>query len=108
SNIYLIKDGKIYTFPATKRILHGCVRMRVEEFAHALDIPFVEEAFTLEDIETADELFLTSSTTEIMPIVEVDGKQVGNGTPGPLTKQLHAAYEDDAKITEEDRVTQMA
>src|SRR5699024_11353320 len=52
SNIYLIKGGKIYTFPATKRILHGCVRMRVEEFAKNLDIPFVEEAFTVEDIAT--------------------------------------------------------
>lgn len=106
SNIYLVKNKQIYTFPATKRILHGCVRMRVEEFAKDLDIPFIEEGFTLEDIATADELFLTSSTTEIMPISEVDGQKVGDGTPGPITKQLHVAYENDANITEEERLTQ--
>ncbi len=106
SNIYLVKNGKIYTFPATKRILHGCVRMRVEQFVADLNIPFVEEGFTLEAIETADELFLTSSTTEVMPIVEVDAKKVGDGTPGPITRQLQEAYEEDAQIKEEERVTQ--
>lgn len=107
SNIYLVKNEKVYTFPATKRILHGCVRMRVEEFAKNLEIPFVEEAFTVEDIATADELFLSSSTTEVMPIVEVDGQKIGDGTPGPITKKLHAAYEEDAHIAQDDRVTQL-
>lgn len=106
SNAYLVKNEKIYTFPSTKRILHGCVRMRVEQFAADLGIPFIEEAFTLEDIATADELFLTSSTTEVMPISEVDGNRIGDGTPGPITKRLQVAYEEDANIKEEDRITQ--
>lgn len=106
SNVYLVKNGNIYTFPATKRILHGCVRMRVEQFAADLDIPFIEEAFTLEDIATADELFITSSTTEVMPVATVDGEMIADGNPGPITKQLQAAYEEDACITKEDRITQ--
>ena len=48
SNIYLVKGGNIYTYPATKQILHGCVRMRVEQFAVDFNIPFIEEGFTVE------------------------------------------------------------
>lgn len=100
ANIYLVKDGKIYTHPATERILKGCVRMLVERLADNLNIPFVEEAFTLDDIKTADEMFLTSSTSEVMPIIEVDGAQVADGKPGPITRRLQKAYEVDAQISE--------
>src|SRR5699024_9632772 len=75
------KDNKIYTFPATKRILHGCVRMRVKQFAANLNLLFIEEGFTTEDILLADELFLSSTTSEIMRIIEVDGQQIGDGKP---------------------------
>src|SRR5699024_4677132 len=71
SNVYFVKNGKIYTFPATKRILHGCVRMAVERFVADLNIPFIQEPFSLEDITLADEMFLTSSTSEVLPIVKV-------------------------------------
>lgn len=100
SNAYLVKDGKIYTFPATKRILHGCVRMAVERFAAALNIPFVEEAFSIEDIALADEMFLSSSTSEILPIIQVDGKMISDGHPGEITRKLQKAYEKDANIQE--------
>ena len=98
SNVYLVKDGKIFTYPTTKRILYGCVRMRVEKFAKDLNIPFIEEGFTLEDIAVADELFLTSSTTEVMPIIKVDGNLVSDGKPGKITRKLQKAYEQDANI----------
>lgn len=99
SNVYLVKDGKIYTHPSTKNILHGCVRMRVEQFAKDLNIPFIEEAFTLGEIENADELFLSSSTSEVLPIVTVDNLTIGNGKPGPISKKMQAAYEKDAHIS---------
>lgn len=98
SNIYMVKNGKIYTHPATRQILHGCVRMRVEDFSKKLHIPFIEEGFTLEDIKKADELFLTSSTTEITPIIKVDGNLINDGKPGLITRQLQQAYEQDARI----------
>lgn len=101
SNVYLIKDGSIYTHPATKRILHGCVRIAVERLAKKRQIPFVEQAFTLHDIESCDELFLTSSVSEVIPIVQVDGKQVRDGKPGEITQQLQQAYEVDAQLTTE-------
>ncbi|HEY4600036.1 MAG TPA: D-amino-acid transaminase [Cerasibacillus sp.] len=101
SNVYLVKDGHIYTHPVTENILHGCVRMAVERFSEKLNIPFIEEAFTLEDIKSADELFLTSSTSEVLPIVKVDGAPVADGKPGPISKKLQAAYEQDASIQTE-------
>lgn len=98
TNIYLVHGGKIITFPATKRILHGCVRMKVEKFANDLNIPFIEEGFTVDDIATADEMFLSSSTMEITPIVKVNEHTIGDGKPGKITKQLQQAYEKDANI----------
>ncbi|MFD2042848.1 D-amino-acid transaminase [Ornithinibacillus salinisoli] len=99
ANVYLVKDGKIYTHPATNNILYGCVRLRIEQFARDLNIPFIEEPFTIDDISTADELFLSSSTSEIMPIIHVDGEQIRDGKPQIITRQLQKAYEQDARIT---------
>ncbi|MEN1968590.1 D-amino-acid transaminase [Lentibacillus sp. N15] len=100
SNVYLVKDGTIMTHPATNQILHGCVRIRVEQFAEKLGIPFNETAFSVDDIANADELFLSSSTSEIMPIITVDHQPIANGKPGNITKQLQIAYKQDANISE--------
>ncbi|WP_188456710.1 D-amino-acid transaminase [Virgibacillus oceani] len=99
SNVYLVKDGAIHTHPIRKNILHGCVRISVEKFANDLKIPFMENGFSIEDIGAADELFLTSSTSEIMPIIQVDGNLVADGKPGNITKQLQTEYERDAHIS---------
>ncbi|MFG6116328.1 D-amino-acid transaminase [Halobacillus sp. MO56] len=98
SNAYLVRDGKIYTHPAKKNILHGCVRMRVEQFCDDLGIPFVEEAFRVEDIQHADEMFITSSTAEVTPVTHFDGKKIATGSPGEVTRKLQYAYEKDAGI----------
>lgn len=100
SNVYLVKDEKIYTHPKTNGILHGCVRIAVERFAADLDIPFIEEAFRIEDIQDADEMFLTSSTTEITPIVKVNQNALQDGKPGSITRKLQAAYAADANISQ--------
>ncbi|RWZ55274.1 D-amino-acid transaminase [Halobacillus fulvus] len=101
SNAYLVRNGKVYTHPARKNILHGCVRIAVEAFCKKEGIEFVEEAFRIEDIEYADELFLTSSTAEVMPITKVDERTIGDGTPGKITRTLQKCYEEDAKISAE-------
>lgn len=98
ANVYLIKDGIVYTHPTTKKILHGCVRMRVEKFVQDTSIPFNEDGFSVEAIELADEMFLTSSTSEVLPIITVNDTQIGNGEPGPITRKLQHAYEEDANI----------
>ncbi|GGJ88195.1 D-alanine aminotransferase [Lentibacillus kapialis] len=101
SNVFLVKGGKIYTHPATNSILHGCVRMRIEQFASDLDIAFIEQPFSAADIADADELFLSSSTSEVMPIIEVDGKEVADGLPGKITQKLQTAYEVDAGLVKQ-------
>jgi len=106
SNIYLVKDGSIYTHPTTKGILNGCVRMAISRFTQNLDIPFIEEAFSIDDITEADEMFLTSSMSEVLPVVQVDGVKVADGQPGPITRQLQEAYNADAKLVTNQRVTQ--
>lgn len=98
SNVFLIKDNMIFTHPANESILHGCVRNRVKYFSKNLEIPFHEKTFTLTDIKSADELFLTSSINEILPIIQVDNNLISTGQPGELTKKLQIAYQIDAKI----------
>lgn len=104
SNVYMVKDGKIYTHPATNNILHGCVRMRVEKFANDLGVPFIEQSFSVEDIADADEMLLSSSTSEVMPIISVDNVKIADGKPGNITKQLQQAYMEDANISEANKV----
>lgn len=97
-NIFIIREGAIYTHPTTKAILAGCVRGAVKRFAKNLQIPFIENAFTLSDFYKADEVFLTSSLSEILPVITVDHKQVGGGQAGEITRKLQQAYEVDAQI----------
>lgn len=98
SNVFLVKNNTVFTHPAEKQILNGCVRMTVKQLAEKQAIPWKEKAFTLDDMTTADEMFLTSSISEVMPIVQVNDHQVANGLPGELTRQLQEAYEKDAGI----------
>ncbi|PAV29795.1 D-amino-acid transaminase [Virgibacillus profundi] len=98
ANVYMVKDGKIYTHPVANNILNGCVRMRIETFTEDLNIPFNEEGFSVEDIALSDEMFLSSSTSEITPIIKVDNSQIGNGEPGKITRLLQEAYKKDANI----------
>lgn len=98
SNVFLVKNNVIYTHPVDNSILRGCVRIIVERFAKNLNVSFDETAFTLDDIKDADEMFLTSSMNEILPIIKVDKDLISSGKPGELTKQLQLAYQTDAKI----------
>jgi len=99
SNIYLVKNKTIHTHPESNAILTGCVRNAVKRLAENLNIPFVERAFTTKDLVSADELFLTSSISEVMPIVKVNGIQINDGKRGAISKRLQEAYEEDALIT---------
>jgi D-alanine transaminase len=97
SNIFLVKHKTVYTHPATERILNGIVRTKVKEFCAELGIPFIEKAFSVSSLAEADELFLTSTTSAITPIVQVEETLIGNGEPGDVTKALQAAYQKATK-----------
>lgn len=92
SNISIIKDGVIITHPADNHILNGISRQKVLEICANEQIPFEERAYTLDELFAADEVFSSGTTVEVMPVIEIEGKPVGNGNPGPLTKQLQVLF----------------
>lgn len=94
SNVSIVVDGKIKTHPATNLILNGITRKVILEISRKYGLEFNEETFSVEEMLNADEVFLTGTTTEIMPIIEIDKRKIGNGKPGPVTKQLQSLFKE--------------
>lgn len=93
SNFFIVKDEVLWSYPLGHLILKGVTRTRVlEEIVPALGFSALEKAFPLEVAMKADEAFLSGTTTEIMPIVTINGKPVGSGKVGAVTKKIQAAY----------------
>ena len=95
TNVWIVDaNGKLKTRTTKDNILRGITRMRVTDISASLQLPVVEESFTVEEAQAAQEMFITSATTCATPIVELDGKKIGDGTPGPVAKRLMEAYFD--------------
>jgi branched-chain amino acid aminotransferase len=92
SNVFIVKGGRLLTPPLSCGLLAGITRELTLEIAAALGVPHEERVLYPEDLEGADELFVTSTLKEVAPMVTLGGKKVGTGAPGPVTKQLLAAY----------------
>jgi D-alanine transaminase len=92
SNVFIIKDGKVYTTPLSKHILPGITRMAVKHATKLLNIDFIDKKFTPEELLEADEVFVTSTTSEVLPIVKVDGKLIGTGKPGEVTNRIYQQF----------------
>ncbi len=92
-NIFIVKNGVIKTTPLTS-ILPGITRDSVIQIAKSKKIPVVEDKFTRDELYTAHEAFFTGTAAEITPIREVDNRQIGEGKPGPITRELQAAFFD--------------
>lgn len=93
SNVFGVLDGEIHTHPATHRILNGISRQVLIELARQLNIPVVERALFSDELLRADEVFITSTTAEALPVVEIDGHAIGNGKRGPVVEKLQLAFE---------------
>ena len=96
NNAYIIKGGKIITRHLSNDILHGITRKAVLRFAHEAQMEVEERSFTIEEAQGADEAFVTSASTFVMPVVEVDGKAVGAGAPGPVAARLREIYLEES------------
>lgn len=92
TNMFAVKDGVVHTHPVTNLILEGITRKVVLGLCQQLGIPVVEEAFTLKEAFDMEEVFYTSTTSEVMPVTEMDGRAIGNGQPGPIAKKLQHAF----------------
>lgn len=95
SNISIVKDGKVYTHPADNYILNGISRRVMLEICSREGIEVIEKPFTVEELQGADEIFLTGTTVEVMPVIELDGKSAGGGKPGPLTRKLQDLFKTE-------------
>ncbi len=93
SNIFVVKDGVLLAPPPSSLMLTGITYDVVIELAAAHGIPYALRAISAAELRAADELWMTSSTKEIMPIVRLDGAPVGAGVPGSLARQMDALYQ---------------
>lgn len=91
-NIFIVKAGHLRTPPIDAGILEGITRNAVLELAEQAGIPTFQQPLTRHDLFVADECFLTGSAAEVIPAVRLDGRQIGNGKPGPITQQLNDAF----------------
>jgi len=91
-NVFVVRSGSLLTPPPDAGILEGITRGAVMDIAHAAGIACHEATLTRYDLYTADECFLTGTAAEVIPVVEIDGRKVGSGTPGPITARLTADF----------------
>jgi branched-chain amino acid aminotransferase len=91
-NVFIVKNGVLYTPPCYLGALNGITRQAVMEVARELGYTVKEAPFTLHDVYIADEVFLTGTAAELMPVVKVDGRVIGTGQPGPHTHRLLEAF----------------
>jgi D-alanine transaminase len=97
NNTYIVKDGKIITRALSSAILPGITRSSLLRYAQDKNVQIEERSFTVEEALAADEAFASSATLFVMPVVEIDGKPIGNGKPGAVTAELRKYYLEESR-----------
>jgi branched-chain amino acid aminotransferase len=92
SNVFAVRGGELVTPAEEAGALAGITRAHLLETAAEISIPVRFEQLTPEELASSDEVFVSSSLREVLPVVRVDGRVVGSGRPGPVTRALHAAF----------------
>ena len=101
SNSYAVIDGVIFTAPKDEKVLPGITRDLVLELAQSAGIAYREQAVSLAELQQADEIWISSSTRELLPVTMLDDKPVGSGKPGPVWQQvdrLYQRYKQEGKV----------
>ncbi|MFQ1701102.1 D-amino-acid transaminase [Loktanella agnita] len=97
NNAYIVKGGTIITRHLGNEILHGITRAAVLRFAREAQMKVEERAFSIAEAQGADEAFITSASTFVMPVVEIDGTKIGSGVPGTVAARLRDIYLDESR-----------
>ncbi|WP_106746410.1 D-amino-acid transaminase [Yoonia maritima] len=97
NNAYIVKGNTIITRNLGSEILHGITRAAVLRFAREAQMQVEERSFTITEAQEADEAFITSASTFVMPVVDIDGASIGTGTPGPIAARLREIYLDESR-----------
>jgi branched-chain amino acid aminotransferase len=96
-NIFIVRDGTVSTPAATEGALEGVTRRVMLTICQRLGLPTVERVIERIDLYNADEMFMTGTGAEIMPVTKVDGRVVGGGEAGPITRKLITAFKAHVK-----------
>ncbi len=96
-NVFIVTGGVLKTPPADAGILEGITRNCVMRLAREAGIPVTEPPLTRYDLFTAEECFLTGTAAEVIPVVKLDGRAIGDGKPGPVTQQLRKRFQEFAR-----------
>jgi D-alanine transaminase len=96
SNAYIVKDNTVITRGLSNEILAGCTRRALFRLANEQGVNVIERKFTPDEAYGAEEAFLTSASNFVMPIVEIDGKRIGGGQPGPVARRLRELFLEEA------------
>ena len=100
-NIFILKDGRMFTPPLSSGALHGITRATVIDLARESGIDVTEPNLTRYDLFNADECFLTGTAAEVVSVVKIDGRVIGRGKPGPVTRSLEEKYHALTQISGE-------
>ncbi|MFL5244292.1 MAG: aminotransferase class IV [Gemmataceae bacterium] len=98
TSLFGVKHGCLRTAPEGPDILPGITRDFILQLAKEIEVPVVEENLRLQELDDVSELLLSGTTSEVLPIVQVDGKVIGKGAPGEVTRRLQKAYEDEVAV----------
>lgn len=93
-NIFIVREGQLITPPLSSSALNGITRDAVIKIARDLDIDVTETEIARSELTVSDEIFLTGTAAEVTPIIAMDGKKIGNGKPGDITKKMMSEYTD--------------
>jgi len=94
SNVFIVSHGIVKTPPKGQRLLPGITRDLIVELAQIEQLPIEEVTFPLSELQSADEIWISSSTKEIMPVISLDNKQVGDGKPGPIAQKMYRVFQE--------------
>jgi len=100
-NIFMVRDGKVITPPASAGILEGITRKVIMKLAEKLGYSVIERDITPNELFNADEVFLTGTAAEVLPVREINKRIIGEGIPGPFTKRLIEEFEKIREDPEE-------
>jgi branched-chain amino acid aminotransferase len=97
-NVFIVHKGRLMTPPLSAGALYGITRGTVIDCAREMGLPVAEPNLTRYDVYIADEMFLTGTAAEMVPVVKVDGRVIGDGKPGPVTARLMEAFRERTKV----------
>ena len=100
-NVFIVKEGQLFTPPLSAGALYGITRRTVMELAEESGYKVSEPNLPRYDLFNADECFLTGTGAEIVPVTKIDGRAIGRGRPGPVTRELEEKYHALTKISGE-------